>query len=429
MNHVYGLVGYPLGHSFSRSFFHAKFEREGIAATYENFEMPDLSTLRQLIADRRELCGLNVTIPYKTEVIALLDELDPQARAIGAVNVIQITRQPDGRVWLKGYNSDIIGFTQSIAPLIDEGMQRALILGTGGASKAVYAGLKSLHIEPAFVSRQRRGDIIGYDDLTPERMASHRIIVNTTPVGMYPNVGVSALDITSMPGLEAVIDVIYNPDKTELILRAEEAGVPVAVGGLEMLVAQAVYAAEHFTGQKLPEAVIADTHRKLKRDLSNVAIIGMPGCGKSTIGRALAKTLGKTYVDLDEVIEKNTGMPIPDIFAREGEASFRKYESQAVAEISKQTRQVIACGGGVIKTPGNARTLRQNGPVLWVQRPVERLATGGRPLSTGLDALRKMEAERMPLYRAASDAAVDNTGRLENTVENAVQAFETTFDA
>ena len=155
----------------------------------------------------------------------------------------------------------------------------------------------------------------------------------------------------------------------------------------------------------------------------------MMGCGKSTIGRALAKTLGKTYVDLDEVIEKNTGMPIPDIFAREGEASFRKYESQAVAEISKQTRQVIACGGGVIKTPGNARALRQNGPVLWVQRPVERLATGGRPLSTGLDALRKMEAERMPLYRAASDAAVDNTGRLENTVETAVQAFETTFDA
>ena len=129
------------------------------------------------------------------------------------------------------------------------------------------------------------------------------------------------------------------------------------------------------------------------------------------------------------MIEKNTGMPIPDIFAREGEASFRKYESQAVAEISKQTRQVISCGGGVIKTPGNARALRQNGPVLWVQRPVERLATGGRPLSTGLDALRKMEAERMPLYRAASDAAVDNTGRLENTVETAVQAFETTFDA
>ena len=134
-------------------------------------------------------------------------------------------------------------------------------------------------------------------------------------------------------------------------------------------------------------------------------------------------------MDLDEVIEKNAGMPIPDIFAREGEASFRKYESQAVAEISKQTRQVIACGGGVIKTPGNARTLRQNGSVLWVQRPVERLATGGRPLSTGLDALRKMEAERMPLYRAASDATVDNTGRLENTVETAVQAFETTFDA
>ena len=245
---------------------------------------------------------------------------------------------------------------------------------------------------------------------------------------MYPNNGSCLLDLHAFPKLEAVLDCVYNPFRTELLLRAEELGVP-AYCGFEMLVAQAVYAAEHFTGQKLPEAVIADTHRKLKRDLSNVAIIGMPGCGKSTIGRALAKTLGKAYVDLDEVIEKNTGMPIPDIFAREGEASFRKYESQAVAEISKQTRQVISCGGGVIKTPGNARALRQNGPVLWVQRPVERLATGGRPLSTGLDALRKMEAERMPLYRAASDAAVDNTGRLENTVETAVQAFETTFDA
>lgn len=189
--------------------------------------------------------------------------------------------------------------------------------------------------------------------LTYEEAQQHpeiNIIINTTPAGMYPNNGSCLLDLHAFPKLEAVLDCVYNPFRTELLLRAEELGVP-AYCGFEMLVAQAVYAAEHFTGQKLPEAVIADTHRKLKRDLSNVAIIGMPGCGKSTIGRALAKTLGKTYVDLDEVIEKNTGMPIPDIFAREGEASFRKYESQAVAEISKQTRQVIACGGGVIKTP------------------------------------------------------------------------------
>lgn len=242
MNHVYGLVGYPLGHSFSRSFFHAKFEREGIAATYENFEMPDLSTLRQLIADRRELCGLNVTIPYKTEVIALLDELDPQARAIWAVNVIQITRQPDGRVWLKGYNSDIIGFTQSIAPLIDEGMQRALILGTGGASKAVYAGLKSLHIEPAFVSRQRRGDIIGYDDLTPERMASHRIIVNTTPVGMYPHTDEAPrIPYECLTPEHLCYDLIYNPEATRFLELAARQGCKTK-NGTEMLHLQALAA-------------------------------------------------------------------------------------------------------------------------------------------------------------------------------------------
>ena len=242
MNHVYGLVGYPLGHSFSRSFFHAKFEREGIAATYENFEMPDLSGLRQLITDRRELCGLNVTIPYKTEVIALLDELDPQARAIGAVNVKQITRQPDGRVWLKGYNSDIIGFTQSIAPLIDEGMQRALILGTGGASKAVYAGLKSLHIEPAFVSRQRRGDIIGYDDLTPERMASHRIIVNTTPVGMYPHTDEAPrIPYECLTPEHLCYDLIYNPEVTRFLELAARQGCKTK-NGTEMLHLQALAA-------------------------------------------------------------------------------------------------------------------------------------------------------------------------------------------
>jgi len=295
-----------------------------------------------------------------------------------------------------------------------------LVLGTGGTHNTVTAVCQDAGAKQVLTASRTGKD----GALTYEEAQQHpeiNIIINTTPAGMYPNNGSCLLDLHAFPKLEAVLDCVYNPFRTELLLRAEELGVP-AYCGFEMLVAQAVYAAEHFTGQKLPEAVIADTHRKLKRDLSNVAIIGMPGCGKSTIGRALAKTLGKNYVDLDEVIEKNTGMPIPDIFAREGEASFRKYESQAVEEISKQTRQVISCGGGVIKTPGNARALRQNGPVLWVQRPVERL-------STGLDALRKMEAERMPLYRAASDAAVDNTGRLENTVETAVQAFETTFDA
>lgn len=242
MNQLYGLVGYPLGHSFSRSFFHEKFEREGIAATYENFEMPDLSGLRRLVAEHRELCGLNVTIPYKSEVIALLDELDPQAREIGAVNVIKIARSADGRVWLKGYNSDIIGFTRSIAPLLGEGMTRALILGTGGASKAVRAGLESLHIAPTFVSRQRRGDIIGYDDLTPEVMEAHRIVVNTTPLGMYPHTdSCPPIPYERLTPGHLCYDLVYNPEATLFLERSARQGCTTK-NGLEMLHLQALAA-------------------------------------------------------------------------------------------------------------------------------------------------------------------------------------------
>lgn len=242
MKRLYGLVGYPLGHSFSRAFFQEKFEREGIDASYENFEMASLDGLRQLIAEREELCGLNVTIPYKTEVIALLDELDDQAREIGAVNVIQITRHPGGQVWLKGYNSDIIGFTRSIAPLIGDDMRQALILGTGGASKAVYAGLKSLHIDATFVSRKRRGNIIAYDDLTPELMASHRIVVNTTPLGMYPHTDECPhIPYEALTPGHLCYDLIYNPEVTRFLDLSARQGCTTK-NGTEMLHLQALAA-------------------------------------------------------------------------------------------------------------------------------------------------------------------------------------------
>ena len=387
----YGLIGAKLGHSYS------KIIHEAVCGySYELHPLPTEEEAHAFM-QAKAFKAINVTIPYKKLVIPYCDEVEPRAAAIGAVNTV-VNR--DGKLY--GYNTDYTGFAYLARC---HGVKFAgavvLVLGTGGTHNTVTAVCQDAGAKQVLTaSRTGKDGALTYEEA--QRHPEINIIINTTPAGMYPNNGSCLLDLHAYPKLEAVLDCVYNPFRTELLLRAEELGVP-AYCGFEMLVAQAVYAAEHFTGQKLPEAVIADTH--------------------------LAKTLGKTYVDLDEVIEKNTGMPIPDIFAREGEASFRKYESQAVAEISKQTRQVISCGGGVIKTPSNARALRQNGPVLWVQRPVERLATGGRPLSTGLDALRKMEAERMPLYRAASDAAVDNTGRLENTVKTAVQAFETTFDA
>lgn len=413
----YGLIGAKLGHSYS------KIIHEAVCGySYELHPLPaeeDAHTFMQAKAFR----AINVTIPYKKLVIPYCDEVEPRAAAIGAVNTV-VNR--DGKLY--GYNTDYSGFAYLARRHgVKFGGAVVLVLGSGGTHNTVSAVCRDAGAKQVLTaSRTGRDGALTYEQA--EQHPEINIIINTTPAGMYPNNGDCLLDLHAFPKLEAVLDCVYNPFRTELLLRAEELGVP-AYCGFEMLVAQAVYAAEHFTGKQIPEPVIADTHRKLKRELSNVAIIGMPGCGKSTIGKAMAKALGKTYVDLDEVIEKNAGMPIPDIFASEGEAAFRRYEARAVQEVSKQTRQVIACGGGVIKTSSNARALRQNGPVLWIQRPVERLATGGRPLSTGLDVLRKMETERTPLYRAAADATVDNTGKLENTVEMAIQAFETTFDA
>ena len=224
MKRKYGLVGYPLGHSFSRSFFQQKFEDEHINATYENFEIQDISCLRQLISDNHELCGLNVTIPHKTTVIPLLDELHPLAREIGAVNVIKITRQGD-KIFLKGFNSDIIGFTNSIAPLLDDHMTKALILGTGGASKAIHAGLKALHITPTFVSRQKRGDILSYEDLSPDLIDNHKIIVNTTPLGMFPHIDQSPnIPYTALSPEHLCYDVIYNPETTLFLQKAARQG-------------------------------------------------------------------------------------------------------------------------------------------------------------------------------------------------------------
>ena len=259
-----------------------------------------------------------------------------------------------------------------------------------------------------------------------------QIVINTTPAGMYPNVGVCSLDVAKMPGLEAVLDVVYNPDKTELILRAEEAGVPVAVGGLEMLVAQAVYAAEYFLSRKFDDAAgeIGRITAALRRDMLNVALIGMPSSGKSTVGRALAERLGKKFIDLDEEIVKADGRSIPDIFAAEGEDGFRAKETEQTARFGKENRQLLSCGGGVVKRPENLRALHQNGVVLFIDRPVEALAVGGsRPLSSSMEALRTMEAQRRPLYLAAADAVISNTGTLAQTLAAAQEALDEIFDS
>ena len=247
----YGLIGYPLGHSFSRGYFNEKFKAEGIDAEYLNFEIPSIIEFNQVIEENPDLCGLNVTIPYKEQVINYLDELAPDARQIGAVNVIQIIRQSKGKVKLVGHNSDVIGFTQSIEPLLKPSHRKALILGTGGASKAVRHGLASLGIEPTYVSRTPKAPtFLTYEQLTPEVMASHTVIVNTTPVGMYPKVDhCPDIPYDLLTPDHLLYDLIYNPDETLFLKRGKAHGATIA-NGLEMLLLQAFSSWEFWNGKE-----------------------------------------------------------------------------------------------------------------------------------------------------------------------------------
>lgn len=410
---LYGLIGAKLGHSYS------KIIHEQLAGyQYELIPLPTEAEARAFM-EKRAFTAINVTIPYKQLVIPYCDVVDPKAKEIGAVNTI-VNR--DGKLY--GYNTDYTGFSY-LARVhgVDFADKTVLILGTGGTHSTVEAVCRDGGAKEILsASRTGKYGALTYNEAMRRRDV--QIIVNTTPCGMYPNVGQCMLAPTAFPELEAVLDVVYNPFRTELLLRAEEHGVKTA-GGFEMLVAQAVYAAQYFTGRfYATDSVIPTASRRLQHQLANVSLIGMPGCGKSTIGAALAKRLNKTFVDLDEEIERRTGNNIPDIFAHEGEEAFRHYEAETLADIGKRTGQVIACGGGIIKTPANVHAMRQNGCVLWVQRPLGKLATGGRPLSQGGAALKQLQAERTPLYRAAAHAVLDNSSTLANAVQAAVQLFE-----
>lgn len=410
---LYGLIGAKLGHSYS------KIIHEQLAGyRYELIPLPTEAEARAFM-EKREFAAINVTIPYKQLVIPYCDVVDPKAKAIGAVNTI-VNR--DGKLY--GYNTDYTGFSYLARTHgVDFTGKVVLILGTGGTHSTVEAVCRDGGAKTVLAaSRTGKYGALTYNEAMRRRDV--QIIINTTPCGMYPNVGQCMLDPTAFPQLEAVLDVIYNPFHTELLLRAEDRGIKTA-GGFEMLVAQAVYAAQYFTGRFFAvDSVIPTASRRLQHQLANISLIGMPGCGKSTIGAALAKRLNKTFVDLDEEIERRTGRNIPDIFAHEGEEAFRRYEADTLADVGKGTGQVIACGGGIIKTSANVHAMRQNGCVLWVQRPLGKLATGGRPLSQGGAALKQLQAERTPLYRAAAQAVLDNSSTLANAVESAVRLFE-----
>ena len=401
-----GLIGEKLGHSFSPAI-------HGMLSDYE-YKLYELSP-EQVgpFLEAKAYDGLNVTIPYKKTVIPYCDELTDAARSIGSVNTI--VKRPDGT--LLGHNTDYDGFLWLLknAGAKVEG-KKAVVLGTGGASVTVQAALRDLGAAQVVVVSRSGGD--NYENIA--RHADAKILVNATPVGMYPKTGVSPVDLDVFTALEGVFDVIYNPAKTRLLLEAEKRGIPCA-NGLGMLVAQAKAAAERFTGKLIDDEKVYTIRAELQRSTRNILLIGMPGSGKSTVGAALAEKLGRRLVDADALIVEKAGCTIPEIFEKDGEEGFRRIEHEVLCEISKESGLVIATGGGVVTRPENMDPMRQNSLIVWLLRDLNKLPRDGRPLSQK-NPLAEMFKVREPLYRAAADCIADNNGSLEDTVNQILEA-------
>lgn len=399
-----GLLGRKLGHSYSPAIHAQLGDYEYSLYEIEPEELEDF--LRSSNWD-----GINVTMPYKQAVIAYLDELTPIASKLGAVNTIV---RRNGK--LIGHNTDYFGFRylmeQSGHSPADK---KCLVLGSGGASRTAVAVLEELGGKVTIISRT---GVDNYENLHNHRDAA--LIINTTPVGMYPNTGISPLDLSLFPQLECVADVVYNPSRTHLMMDAEKRGIPV-IGGLAMLVAQAKEASEWFAGKSIADHSIERIHAILKAQMENIVLIGMPGCGKSTVGALLAEKTGRTLVDADAEVEKLAKKSIPQIFADDGENAFRALETQALAELGKQSGLVIATGGGCVTRCKNYPLLHQNGTLYWLQRDIEKLSTAGRPLSKNLEA---MLAIRKPLYESFADHVIDNNGTMEDAVNTILEGFQ-----
>ena len=394
-----GLLGKKLGHSYSPQ-IHSHLGDY----SYDLFEKQP-EELESFLKNG-DFQGLNVTIPYKKDVLPYCDELSDRAKVLGSVNTI--VRRKDGT--LIGHNSDYFGFQSMLRrSRLHVSGKKALVLGSGGASATVVAVLKQQNANVVIISRSGENN---YSNLHLHADAS--VIVNTTPVGMYPHVGESPISLDLFPNLEGVLDVVYNPAKTQLLLDAEKKGL-ITENGLWMLVAQAKESAEWFAGMQISDDSIARIHGILRKQMENIVLIGMPGCGKSTIGKVLAEKLGKQFVDIDQQIVYHAGMPIPEIFAQSGEKGFRKLETEVLSQYGKASGLVISTGGGCVTRSENYPILHQNGRIIWIQRDLNLLPTDGRPLSQQ-NKLSEMYRIRKPLYEQFADYAVDNNGSLNETI-------------
>ena len=389
------LIGEHLSHSFSPQ-IHAMLGNP-------DYQLKELS-LDEVgeFVTKGDYAGINVTIPYKQTVIPYLDALTPAAQKLGAVNTV--TRRADGS--LLGDNTDYFGFSYALASAgIALDGKRVLILGSGGASKTAVAVARDAGAaEVVIVSRSGE---VNYDNIYSLH-GDAEVIINCTPVGMYPKSGVSPVDLAKFPHLCGVADMIYNPARTAFLAQAEQLGLP-CTNGLSMLVAQAAAGHERFTGAPVDTAQIKRIVRTFAAESANIVLIGMPGCGKSTIGAVLAQLTGKKFTDTDAHIVQKAGKSIPEIFAAEGEAHFRALEHEVICEVGAGHGQIIATGGGVVTREENLYPLRQNATVVWLQRPLQDLPTDGRPLSQA-NKLADMYRVRQPLYRAFCDLEIPNDG-------------------
>lgn len=404
---ICGLLGAKLGHSYSPKIHQLLGNK-----SYTLFEKAPEELESFLLYGN--FTGLNVTIPYKQAVIPFCAELSPTARKLGAVNTI--VRREDGT--LIGHNTDYFGFeTMLRRSNLNVAGKKILLLGTGGASRTVTAVLQEHGAQVVTVSRTGQDN---YGNL--HRHSDAAVIVNTTPVGMYPDTEAAPLSLTIFTRLEGVLDVIYNPACTKLLQDAKECGL-VAVNGLLMLVAQAKESAEWFMKQEISDNKIDEIYRQLRMQMENIVLIGMPGCGKSTVGALLAEKSGKQFVDADALIAKKAGCSIPEFFVTKGEMEFRDLESAVLAELGKQSGLIIATGGGCVTRPENKAFLKRNGRIFCLHRSLELLSTDGRPLSqsTPLDVLYR---QRKSLYESFADYHIDNNRPPQDTASEILHIWE-----
>ena len=415
----YGLIGEKLEHSFSKQIQTRIAELQNVKDYQYDFVELNKEQFVEFMK-KKEFKGINVTLPYKKAVIPYIDVLDESAEKMGAVNTI-VNR--DGKLY--GYNTDFGGFLYMVkAHNVHMEGKKVLLIGNGGASAAVQAVCKYEKAKDIIVvSRSANNGAISYDEMYTSHLDAD-IVVNTSPVGMYPNIANSPIDVSWFHKLECVLDVVYNPILTRLCFEAQELDIKRVIG-LEMLIAQAKYSFEYFEDVKFDDSIIDEIKKEMLKDRCNIVLIGMPSAGKTTIGKMLQDKLGKTFVDLDDMIIEKAGKTIPEIFQESGETGFRAIETEVAIEASKMNNMIIATGGGAIKHKVNMDFLRLNGITIYIDRDVDKLISSdpNRPLSSSKQALQQMHKERQPLYQKYAAYVADNNTDIEKTVDDIVNAY------